>query len=221
MKMRSVIPWAVVVLLAAPAWGQVTRAPERSVGAAAVGAAPAAANQAWSRTVEAFAKSLASGDLTATESALTPRAVVRRFEMARGAETWRLAERAVKSTIIGQHAYVHPPLVMAADIAADFKNAAGVPDKSKAQYIVDDESEIKRANTTAVNWVVEQLNVGAGTPVGVIVLWTPRPLPPGAKESQSTAVFDVMWVLCRGEETVGHKFRINTVVYGSPTGDGK
>ena len=72
-----------------------------------------------------------------------------------------------------------------------------------------------------MNWVVEELGVAAGTPVGVIVLWTPRPLPPGAKESESTPVFDVMWVLCRGEETAGHKFRINTVVYGSPTGDGK
>jgi hypothetical protein len=218
MMTRTVLLLAVVVL-AAPAWGQVAQSPlERAAG---VGAAPVTVNQAWSRTVEAFAKSLASGDLTVTEAALTPRAVVRRFEMARGAETWRLAERAVQSMIIGQHAYVHPPLVMAADIAADFKNAAAVPEKSKAQYIVDDESEIKRANTTAVNWVVEQLNAAAGTPVGVIVLWTPRPLPPGVKEAQSTPVYDVMWVLCRGEETAGHKFRINTVVYGSPTGDGK
>jgi hypothetical protein len=215
MMTRSVIPWAVVVLLATPAWGE-DKAPVASAGLA-----PAAVNQAWSRTVETFAKSLAGGDLDATQAALTPRAVVRRFEVARGAETWGLAERAVKSTIIGQHAYVHPPLVMAADIAADFKNAAALPEKSKAQYIVDDESEIKRANTTAVNWVVEELGVQAGTPVGVIVLWTPRPLPPGAKESQSTPVFDVMWVLCRGEETEGHKFRINTVVYGSPTGDGQ
>jgi hypothetical protein len=217
MMMRSVISWAVVVLLATPAWGE-----EKTAGAgASAGLAPAAVNQAWPRAVEAFAKSLAGGDLTATEAALTPRAVVRRFEAARGAETWRLAERAVKSTIIGQHAYVHPPLVMAADIAADFKNAAALPEKSKAQYIVDDDSEIKRANTTAVNWVVEELGVAAGTPVGVIVLWTPRPLPPGAKESESTPVFDVMWVLCRGEETAGHKFRINTVVYGNPAGDGR
>jgi hypothetical protein len=40
-------------------------------------------------------------------------------------------------------------------------------------------------------------------------------------DTESTPVFDVMWVLCRGEETAGHRFRINTVVYGSPTGDGK
>jgi hypothetical protein len=29
----------------------------------------------------------------------------------------------------------------------------------------------------------------------------------------------VMFVLCRGEEVAGHKFRINTVIYGSPAGD--
>jgi hypothetical protein len=171
MMTRSVISWAVVVLLATPAWAE----EKAAAGAgASTGLAPAVVNQAWPRTVEAFAKSLASGDLDATQAALTPRAVVRRFEAARGAETWRLAERAVKSTIIGQHAYVHPPLVMAADIAADFKNAAALPEKFKAQYIVDDDSEIKRANTTAVNWVVEQLGVAPGTPVGVIVLWTPN-----------------------------------------------
>jgi hypothetical protein len=216
MMTRSILLLAVAVSFATPVWGEAKQSPADKAPAAPVASAE---QQAWPRLVEGFAKSLASGDLTATEAALTPRAVVRRFEAARGMETWRMAERAVKSTIIGQHAYIHPPLVMAADLAADFKNAAAVPENAKSQYIVDDESEIKRANSTGVQWVVEQLNAEAGTLVGVIVLWTPRPLAPGAKEAESTPIYDVMFVLCRGEEVAGHKFRINTVVYGSPAGD--
>jgi hypothetical protein len=213
MMTRTLFLLAVVATLATPAWGQAKPSADKA-------AAPAAnVEQAWPRLVEGFAKSLANGELNPCVAALTPRSTVRRFDSARNEELWRLAGRVEKSTIIGHHAYIHPPLVMAADIAADFKNAAAVPDKAKAPYVVDDESEIKRANSTAVQWVAEQLNADAGTPVGVIVLWTPRPLPPGAKESESTPVFDVMFVLCRGEEVAGHKFRINTVIYGSPAGD--
>jgi hypothetical protein len=212
---RTLVPLAVIVALAAPAWGQAKPPADKTAAAPR----PASADQAWPQLVEAFAKSLAGGELNRSVAALAPRSSVRRFDSPRNEEWWRLAGRVENSTVIGQHAYIHPPLVMAADIAADFKNAAAVPDKAKAPYIVDDESEIKRANSTAVQWVVEQLNAEAGTPVGVIVLWTPRPLPPGAKESHSTRAYDVMFVLCRGEETAGHKFRINTVIYGSPVGD--
>jgi hypothetical protein len=144
-----------------------------------------------------------------------PHAVVRRFDTPQNDELWRLAGRVEKSTIVGQHAYIHPPLVMAADIAVDFKNAASVSDKVKARFIIDDEAEIKRANATAVEWVVDQLKVRDGTPVGVIVLWAPRPVPPGMKSTEPQA-FDVIFVLCRGEQLAGGKFKINEVIYGEP-----
>jgi hypothetical protein len=201
MNMRIVLlsSLAALVTLTTPAPGQTT---QPSV-------------QAWPRAVEAFAKSLAEGNLNASVSALMPGAVVRRFDGAQNDELWRLAGRVEKSTIVGQHAYIHPPLVMAADIAVDFKNAAAVPDKAKVKFIVDDDGEIKRANATAVEWVVEQLKVREGTPVGVIVLWAPRPVPPGMKSTEPQA-FDAIFVLCRGEQLAGGKFKINEVIYGEP-----
>src|SRR5258708_7955922 len=143
MMIRTLLWLAAIVMFTTPAWGQTTRPSDQSA------AAVSSADQAWPRAVEAFTKTLTDGDLVATEAALTPRGVVRRFEGVQSQELWRRAERAVNSTVMGQHAYIHPPLVMAADIAADFKNAASVPEKVKAKFIVDDESDIKRANATA------------------------------------------------------------------------
>jgi hypothetical protein len=208
MMTRTLLLMTAIVMFAMPAWGQTTQPSDKP-------ALASIADQAWPRAVEAFTKTLTDGDLVATEGALTPGVVVRRFDGVQSQELWRMAERAVKSTVIGQHAYIHPPLVMAADLASDFKNAASVPDKVKAKFIVDDESDIKRANATAVQWVVEQLKVRDGTPVGVIVLWAPRPVAPGIKSAEPQA-FDALFVLCRGEELAGHQFKINTVIYGEP-----
>jgi hypothetical protein len=186
-------------------------------GSAAIPAAPEPTQrQPWPRRVEGFAKALAAGNAQAIDAALSARATVRRFDVGASADPTRLAERLARSTVIGQHAYLHPPLVMAADIAADFKNAVGIPDKAKLRFLVDDEQEIKRANATAVQWVVEQLDVRAGTPVAVIVLWTPRPGAPGAKPDDAATSYDVTFVLCRGEEADDHEFKINAVVYGIP-----
>src|SRR5215218_7075683 len=103
----------------------------------------------WPKLVEAFARSLASGDVEAVDAALVARPLIHRFDSAMPNDAQQLVSRLGKSTVVGQHAYIHPPLVMAADIAADFKNAIGIPDKAKARFLVDDEQDIKRANTTA------------------------------------------------------------------------
>jgi hypothetical protein len=207
MIIRILMFLAGVVAIATPVLGQTTQ-PVSPV------AARPAAEDAWAVAVQKLAKSLVAGELDDTQALLTPRASVRRFDGSQTEETWRMAERAVKSTVIGQHAYSYPPLVMAADISADFKNAAAVPEKVKALYAIDDETEIKRANTTAAQWLAEELSATDRSPVGVIVLWTPRPLPPGVKTSAAPA-FDVMFVLCRGQK-VGQQYKINAIVYGSP-----
>jgi hypothetical protein len=206
MMIRTLMFLGAVALLASPAHGQTTQPAEKPQ-----------ADQAWPLAVQALAKSLVAGELDETQAMLAPQAQVRHFDGAQSEELWRMAERAVKSTVVGQHAYSYPPLVMAADIAADFKNAAAIPDKVKADYIVDDEGDIKRANTTAVQWLAEQLKAHKGAPVGVIILWTPRTLPPGVKPISSEGPgFDVMFVLCRGQEMTGHKYKMTTIVYGSP-----
>ena len=171
--------------------------------------------QPWPRAVAAFAKSLAGGDLDATQAAMAQRSVVRRFDGMGSEELWRLAERAVNTTVIGQHAYIHPPVGMAEDLAADFKNAPGVPEKLKARFIVDDDNDAKRANATAVRWIAEQLTVRPGTPVGVIVLWAPRPTSSGAKAPENRP-HDLVFILVRGDETAPREFKMDSIVYGNP-----
>lgn len=175
---------------------------------------------AWPRKVEALSRALVEGNLGAVEGLLSARATCRRFDSVNPEDPARMVERLVKSTLIGQHAYLHPPLVMAADIAADFKNAAAVGDKAKARYIVDDENEMKRANATAVQWVVEQLEAKSGTPVGVIILWTPRPAAPGTPEG-TAVISEPLFVLCRGEEVAAGEYRVNAIVFGNPVPAGQ
>jgi hypothetical protein len=210
MRLIAVLPF-VVLSLATAARGQTTRP-----------AAPATPQQVWARTVEGFAKALVAGDLNGVNAALAPRASIRRFEGNANQEAWRLFERLEKSTLVGQHAYLHPPLVMAADVASDFKGAAVVPDDVKARFIIDDEAEIKRANATAVQWVGEQLAVKNGAPVAVIVLWTQRVgAAAGVGVASEKAQHDVVFVLCRGEEGAVQGQKIKTVVYGVPVAEGR
>ncbi len=173
-----------------------------------------AVDMSWPRQVEALAKTIVDGDRAALEAMLTSRSAIRRFGTSQAEESSRIMERLAKSVLVGQHGYLHPPLVMAADIAADFKRSTVVPDKSKSRYLIDDDSEMKRANATAVQWVVEQLGATQGTPVGVIILWTPKPAPVAG-----APIFEATFILCRGEEVGAQSFKMSNVVYGTPIGD--
>jgi len=74
---------------------------------------------------------------------------------------------------------------------------------------------MKRANATAVGWVVEQLGARANVPIGVIVLWMPRPASIGSTETDAT-VYDAVFVLCRGEEVAPREYKFTTVIFGNP-----
>jgi hypothetical protein len=74
---------------------------------------------------------------------------------------------------------------------------------------------MKRANATAVQWLVDQLDAKNGAHVGVIILWTPRPPVPGVT-SDAPPICDPVFVLVRGEEVGVGEFKINYVVYGCP-----
>jgi hypothetical protein len=191
------IAFAVLLFVAAPAPAQATR--------------PAAPEQPWPKAMAAFARALVGGDIEAMGKVLSPRASIRRFDDTHDEESWQLFDHVGKATIVGQHAYMHPPMVMAADVSADFKNAAAVPDKAKLKFLIDDDTEMKRANATAAQWIGEMVTAKHGVPVGVLVLWTPRPSTTGAEPT-----YDILFILCKGEQ-VGNNYRISTVVYGGPT----
>lgn len=184
-------------------------------GAAAQTTRPAA-EQPWPKAMGAFSKALLGGDIAAMEKVLAKGAKIYVFDSTTPQESWRLFERVNKSTLVGQHAYMHPPLVMAADVSADFKNAAGVPDRAKLKFMVEDEQEMKRGNATAAQWMGEQLSAKNGTPVGVVVLWTPKTATTRPSTGSNSPEYDVVFLLCKGEEVGPQKFRITSVVYGSP-----
>lgn len=175
-----------------PAPAQVKRAPE----------AKAPANAAWSVVVEEFARALAKGDLSAVDRLVVSRATVRRFDGAGNDEVWTVFERTMNATLVGDHAYVHPPRAMAGDLAADFKKASGVPDAGKARFLMDDEADVRRANATAVQWLETQIDAKTGMLVGAIVMWTPGGEP--------------VFVLVRGEVGAGGSVKIRTILYGVP-----
>lgn len=174
-------------------------------------------DQAWPKTMASFGKALVGGDIEGLNKVLTARPTIRRFDEDREEESWRLFERVGKPTLVGEHAYMHPPMVMAADVSADFKNAAAVPDKAKSKFLIDDENEIKRANATAAQWIGEMVGAKHGAPVGVIVLWTLRPTAPGT--TAEAPVYDILFLLCKGEQVGANQYRISTVVYGSAGGE--
>jgi len=194
------VVFAVLLLAAFTARGQATRP---------------VAEQPWPKTMAAFAKALTNGDIEGMGKVLAPRASIHRFDDNHDEESWQLFDRVgVKATLVGHHAYMHPPMVMAADVSADFKTAAAVPDKAKAKFLIDDETEMKRANATAAQWVGEMVSAKHGAPVGVMILWTPKPSAAGGASSEP--VYDVLFILCKGEQVAGNKYRISTVVYGGP-----
>jgi hypothetical protein len=197
----------IVALFVLPAWGQSTQPTEKT-------AKPAAAEQAWPRQLESLAKALAKGDPAEVAPMFATRAAIHGFESRQLLEVSDLLQSLANSTLVGQHAYLHPPLAMAADIAADFKNAASIGEKEKAKFLVEDEHDMKLANSTAVQWVAEQLGARAA-PIGVIVLWTPRLAPAGSTGEDAT-VYDALFVLCRGEEITPNEFKITAAVFGNP-----
>lgn len=159
-------------------------------------------NPAWARVVEGFAHALAKGDLNAIEGLVVPRASVRRFDGAGNDEVWTVFERTMNARLIGGHGYVHPPHGMAGDLAGDFKKATTVPDAAKARFLLEDESDVRRANATAVQWLEVQLDAKPGMLVGAIVMWTPANEP--------------VFVLVKGEES-GGAVRIRSILYGTPS----
>jgi len=175
-----------------PAPAQVKRASE----------AKAPSHAAWGKCVEEFARALSKGDLSVADRLVVPRATVRRFDGAGNDEVWTVFERTMNATLVGGHAYVHPPRAMAGDLAADFKKVSGVPDAAKARFLMDDDADLRRANATAVSWLETQIDAKTGMLVGAIVMWTP------ANES--------VFVLVRGEEGPGGAVKIRTILYGVP-----
>jgi hypothetical protein len=163
----------------------------------------------WSVTVERFANAMSNNDATAARTEATESLPVMRGANNEASSFPALVERAAGGSVLASHAYFYPPLVMAADLAADFKTSTTVPDDVKTLMIPDDDDAMKRANATAAQWFAQNLGATKDTPVAVAVL-----LPP-VNDSAAKAPTPVL-VLMRGKQDASGKFKIDRVVFGTP-----
>lgn len=193
------------VLMSAPATAQTTQ-PAAEVEASA----EASSQSDWPTVVQQFQSALTRRDIGAVNALLSNVAHLRRFNSHDSADPATLVNSA-GGIVLGGHAYIYPPLVMAADVAADFKSSPLIPEPDKKKMVPRDDDEMKRANATAAQWIRQVLNVEKGDPVGVIVAWRATEQPREGEPVLGEPVF----VLFRGKETE-NSFKITQLVFGNP-----
>lgn len=201
---------AIVLLSCAQARGQTTQP---------------VAEDPWPQAVEQFAAAMLEGQSDAYRSMLADNASVGAFGGTAGSEeAARLLARASVCGPIGVHAYVHPPLVMAADLMADCKNTE-LPESIRQRMIPQDDAAMQRANATAAQWMSESLQAAAGDRVGVIVLFEPADATRLSRGlSGSSSAGELLFVLVRAHPSAAAANsgpqsavpRIDRVVYGNP-----
>lgn len=175
------------------------------------------AQNSWPEVVQKFSAALAAGD-AAGKSLLSDKPTIRLFTREDQEDISRLLHRTIGQTLLGAHAYLYPPLVMAADLAADFKNADEIPDPMKTHMIPRDETDMKRANATAAQWLGSILQAGDGQPVAVLLFWCAVQGLPGSladKEAEEQK-YQPLFILLKGRESPGGGFAIQTIIYGNP-----
>jgi hypothetical protein len=184
-------------------------------GSSAEPVVPPAPPAPWPGAVDKLAQALTTGDPATIKAMLDTSCQVKRFTGEDKEDASQMLRRVAGGQVLGAHGYVYPPMVMAADIAADFKTAAAVPDNLKKQMIPDADEAMKRANATAAQWVGASLDAQTGDRVGAIVLWCPRSQVPGMVPGVSSTA-EPVFVLVKAQEASKDKFRIRQIVYGTP-----
>ncbi len=193
-----ILAWFLGCIMAASGlWGQ---------SAAPAGQTTPPAEFGWPKLVTAYAYCLTQANVQTDMPAPTQ---LTRLEAQAPADWLLLQQRGGKATLLGAHGYIYPPLVLAADLAADFKNAANVPEEIKKRMIPEDEAVMQRANAVAVQWIGQALDAKPGDLVGVIVLWT------NINTDTPRASRQLLFVLFKGS-TIGQQFQVDQCVWGFP-----
>jgi hypothetical protein len=189
----------VAVLLGGSAWGQTTQ--------------PAV--DPWPQALNAAAQSILEGKIDDLRRLSTPDLQIQSFDSPVSENETRLLARGSLSSLIGVHAYIHPPMGLAADIAVDCKNAADFPDAMREKMIPKDDADMQRANATAAQWLSQKLGAADGDHVGVIVLyWNGEPARNATSIDRASP--ELIFVLVSGVTTDLHNFQIQRIIYGNP-----
>lgn len=188
---------------------------------------PASEQDSWPQVVEQLAAALIEGHRDDFRAMLAPDASVRSFQDSAAGDVDRLLARASLSAMVGAHAYVHPPLVMAADLMADCKNSELLPDSIRERMVPQDDVAMQRANATAAQWISQTLDATAGDRVAIFVFFEPNDaLPPATSHNiaSSSLTGDLLFVLVHARRTSDTPASPNSagaalvdrVVYGNP-----
>jgi hypothetical protein len=163
----------------------------------------------WTQAVSDFATAVNSADNDAAQALLADQVDIHTFSSAQGASLKLLIDFASAQTLVDAHGYLHPPVTLAADIAADAAACDIIPPEAK-QSLVSDGPAAAKASEIAVKWVTSTLNANSGTLVGVITFWDLRVN--GTPDNPVHPFF----ILIKGAQTDSGKFAITTIVFGDP-----
>jgi len=193
--MRRVVPWIVVLLLAARSAGQTTRP----------------VDAAWTRTVQQTATAIAGGDAVALAGMLSDDVAIRCVDGmdSRPADALRLLARLGRSRVVCALAYGGIPQHLAADIAEAIRDT-DLPPETKELFALGDESHRRRANATAAQWLSETLNAAPESPVGLILL-----APAEKTAPESSGAGGIVFVMLRGKGALP-ACQVDVIAFGAP-----
>jgi len=158
----------------------------------------------WAKTVETLGAALSENDPGALLSVLSEDKSIFTFD-GKGSDVVRLLIRTRKATLIGSFNYTHAPETMATDMAEAVKNAE-VPEEVKKRMAMRDEPHARRANRTAVQWLVETLQAKQGDRVGALIFWCER--------TQSGDPPEIVFVLLKGDPEAQNT-KIKSICFGN------
>ncbi len=164
----------------------------------------------WPAAVQRLADAVRGKDFKSLTAVLEDSPFIRNFESERVQTPEKLLGLTSGATLLGAHAYTQPPTTLATDLAADVQTAAGVPEPVRDAMTPPDDQSAKRANETALQWLMQILTPTKEQVVGVIVLW-----PNERHDSLATTRKRPLFVLVKGERA-GEGFRLKQVVFGDP-----
>jgi hypothetical protein len=158
---------------------------------------------AWEKLVSSIAAAAAGHDPQSMQAIVPGTCSVHRFNADRDADLSSLLDFISANSVLGDHAYLYPPVGAGADIARDVDTAAMVPDSAKKTLAMGDAHN----EPVVLQWLTQNLGPADGTPIGVIVLWNY-----GAEQDQNPRP---MFILVKGEKD-GNGFKLSQMVYGDP-----
>lgn len=138
-----------------------------SVGAAG----PTQEETRWNQTLLAMVRVIAEDrDPQELASIASSSAFIAPFDMNRTESISLLTQRLPTRNVVSARAYIHPSVSSASDIVADL-TAAGVDAETMRRLTPEDPAELRKADATMARWFASALEVSAGDPVAVLVLY--------------------------------------------------